>query len=90
MVSKLIWLGLVNAMSHPTFVQSLELIMALAKNFVTEEKVVKSVIGKVFLDLQPWNIEKFFHLPKVDKYVHISYEGAKRWYQHSIQDIHIP
>ena len=43
MVLTLIKLGLVNVVSHPTSVQSFELIMALAKNYEPKEKVVKRI-----------------------------------------------
>ena len=74
MVLKLIRLGLVNATSHPTSVQSSELIMALVENYVREEKVVQSSIREIVLDLRPRNIEKIFHLPRVDQYVKITYD----------------
>lgn len=51
MVFSLIQSGLVNAASHPTSVQSTQLIMTLAQHFVPKERVVKSVIGEVVLDL---------------------------------------
>ena len=66
MVSTLILSTLVNATCHPTSVQSLELIMALAKNYVSRERVVKSVIGEIVMGLRPRNIEKAFHLPRFD------------------------
>lgn len=43
MVLALIQSGLVNISSHPTSIQSSELIMTLAHHYVPEEKVVKSV-----------------------------------------------
>lgn len=45
MVSTLFWSGFVNMASHPTSVQSSELIMNLIEKYVIEEKVIKSVIG---------------------------------------------
>lgn len=39
--------------------------MALAKNYVSEERVVKSVTREIVLDLRPRNIEKVFHLLKL-------------------------
>ena len=74
MVSPLIRSGLVNAASHLVSVQSLEVIMTLAKHFVLIERVVKSVIGEIFLDLCPKNIEKVFHLPWEDYFIRITYE----------------
>ncbi len=66
MVSSLIQSGLVNVVSHPTSVQSLEIIMALAKNYVLEERFVKSVTREIVLNLRPRNIEKVFHLSRID------------------------
>lgn len=37
-----------------------------SKNYVFEERVFKSIIGEIILDLQHKNIEKVFHLPRVD------------------------
>ena len=54
----LIQSGLVNMASHPTLVQSSELIMTLAHHYVPEEKVIKSVIGEIFLDLMLLKIKK--------------------------------
>lgn len=51
LVSSLIHSRLVNVSSHPISVQSAELVMTLVQNFVPEERVVKSVIGEVVLDL---------------------------------------
>ena len=53
MVSTLIIFGLVNAASHSTLVQSSELVMALEENYVSEERVVKSITGEIILDLRP-------------------------------------
>lgn len=80
MVLALIRSSLVNTTSHPTSVQSLKLIMALADNYVSEEKVIKSVTREIVPNLKPWNIEKVFHLPRAYQYLYISYEGAERWY----------
>ena len=43
--------------------------MTLSQHFVPDERVVKSIIGEVVLDLQPDNIER------------LSYEPAERWYR---------
>ena len=51
LVSTLIHFRLVNVAPHPMLIQSAELIMALAQRFVLEERIVKSVIGEVVLDL---------------------------------------
>ncbi len=40
--------------------------MALAENYVLKERVVKSIIGEIILDLRPKNIKKVFHLPRAD------------------------
>lgn len=74
----LIRLGLVNATSHPISVQSSELIMALAENYVSEERVVKRITREIILDLRPNNIEKLFHLPRVDQYIRLTYHQAER------------
>lgn len=55
--------------------------MALAENYVSEERVVKSVTGKIVLDLRPRNIEKSFHLPRIDQYVKITYDRVEIWYR---------
>ena len=51
MVLALTGLSLVNIASHPTFIQSSDLIMALEENYETKEKVVKSVTREIVLDL---------------------------------------
>lgn len=65
MVSALISLWLVNVSSHPILVQTSKLAMTLSGNCVWKERVIKSIIGEVVLDLGPKNIKKFFHLPRV-------------------------
>ncbi len=80
MVSSLIQSGWVNMASHPTLVQSFELIMTLAHHYIPEE-VVKSVTGEIVLDLRPHNIKNVFHLPREDQNPQITYEGANRWYR---------
>lgn len=42
--------------------------------------MVKSIIGEIILDLRLNNIEKFFHLPRVDQYVRLTYHQEERWY----------
>lgn len=69
----LIRLGLVNATSHLILVQSSKLIMALAENYVTKERVVKSITREIMLDLRPKNIEKVFYLLRVDQYIRLTY-----------------
>ena len=64
--------------SHSTLVQSFELIMILVEHYVTGEKVMKRIIGEKILDLQRHNIEKVFHLTRVDQYLQISYNGLER------------
>lgn len=81
MVSNLIRSRLVNMASHPTSVQSSELIMKLLHHYVPREKVVKSVTGDLVLDLRPQKIKKVFHLPRTDQYLQISYEGVDTWYK---------
>ena len=66
MMSALIRSSLVNVASHATSMHSSELIMELVDNYITKENFVKSVTGKVALDLLPQNIEKVFHLPRDD------------------------
>lgn len=46
---------------------------------MSEERVVKSVIGEIVLDLRPRIIEKIFHLPKADQYVKITYHQEEIW-----------
>ena len=77
----LIQSGLVNIASHQTSVQSSDLIMTLAHHYVLEEKAVKSVTREIVLGLKPQNIEKVFHLPKVDQYLQITYDSANIWYK---------
>ena len=77
-VSTLIRLGLVNTTSHPISVQSSELIMALAENYVSEERVVKSITREIFLDLRPKNIDKVFHLPRENQYIRLKYHQVER------------
>ena len=48
--------------------------------------MIKSVTGEVFLDLRPDNIERFFHLPRADQFIRISYEVAERWYKDHHQE----
>ena len=36
--------------------------MALAANYVLEERVAKRITGGIILNLRPKNIEKIFHL----------------------------
>ena len=67
MIFALIRSRLVNVASHPISIQSSKLIMALAKNYVLEVRVVKSIIGEIVLDLRPKNIEKKFNLPRADQ-----------------------
>ena len=55
--------------------------MTLAQHFIPEERVVKSVTEEVVLDLQPNNIERVFHLPRVDQFIRLSYETIERWYR---------
>lgn len=81
MVSALIRSGLVNAALHPVLVQSSELIMALVENYVSEERVVKNIIGEIVLDLRPKNIEKVFHLLRENQYIRLTYHQAERWYR---------
>ena len=66
MVSALIRSRLVNLASCPALVQYFELIMALAENYILEERVVKIITGELFLNLSHKNIEKVFHLLRED------------------------
>lgn len=81
LVSSLIHSRLVNTASHPLSVQSAELVMTLAQHFILEERVVKNVTGEVVLDLRPNNIERVFHLLRVDQFIRLTYEEAERWYK---------
>lgn len=69
MIFSLIQSGLFNIASHPTLMQSLELIMTLAENYVSVERVMESITGEIILDLQPKNIDKVFHLLRVDQLI---------------------
>ena len=86
MMSALIYSGLVNAASHMGTVQSAKLIMTLSRHFVSDERVVKSVIGEVVLDLQPDKIERVFHLPRANQFIQLSYEAVERWYRENHQE----
>lgn len=48
---------------------------------MSEERVVKSVMGEIVLDLRPRDIEKVFHLPRTNKYVKITYDQVERSYR---------
>lgn len=67
-------------------VQSSKLVMTLAQHFVPEERVVKSVTSEVVLDLRPDNIERVLHLPRVDQFIKLTYEEAKRWYREHLKE----
>ena len=86
MVSTLIRSGLVNVASHTVSVQSLELVMTLTKQLVLEERVVKSVTGEIILDLRLKNIEKVFHLLRIDQFIRLTYEQEERWYREHIEE----
>jgi hypothetical protein len=81
MVTTLIRWGLVNLASHPISVQSSKLIMALAENYVSEERVVKSITCEIILDLRTKNIKKVFHLLRACQYIRMAYHQAERWYR---------
>lgn len=52
--------------------------------------MVKSVNGEVVLNLQPDNIERVFHLSRVDQFIRLSYESTERWYrEHTKQATYI-
>ena len=40
--------------------------MALVESYVLEDRVVKSIIGEIVLDIKPKNIKKLFQLLKED------------------------
>ena len=63
------------------------MINTLTQHFFLEERVVKSVSREVVLDLQPNNIERVFHLPRVDQFIRLSYEVAKRWYREHQKEV---
>ena len=81
MVSTLIWSDLVNEASQSTLVQFSKLIITLINHYLTEEKVIKRLIGEIVLDLQPRNIDKKFPLPREDQYVRLTYHQEERWYR---------
>ena len=78
MMFTLIHSRLVNIVSHLVSVQSTNLIMDLSQHFVLDERVVKGVTEEVVLDLQPDNIERVFHLPRVDQFIQLSYKTTER------------
>ena len=59
--------------------------MTLEEHYVTEE-IIKSVTGKIVLDLWPKNIEKVFHLPKADQYLRITYDRGEWWYKDNLKE----
>ena len=71
--------------SHLMLVQSSNLIMKLAQHFVPKERVVKSVIGEVVLDLRVDNIEQVFHFPRVDQFIRLTYEIIEIWYREHLK-----
>ena len=85
MVSTLSRLGLINVTSHPTLVQSSDLVMALTENYVSTKRVVKIIIGGIALDLRLKNIEKVFHLLRAYQYVKITYHQVERWYKEHLK-----
>ena len=60
--------------------------MALAKNYILEERVVKSITEEIVLNLRPKNIEKVFNLLRVDQYIRLAYHQARRWYRDHEQE----
>ena len=72
--------------SHPILVQSLKIIMTLSQHFFPKERVVKSVIGEFFLDFQPNNFERVFHLPMVDQFIRLTYEAVESWYREHLKE----
>lgn len=55
--------------------------MTLAENYASEERVVKSITGEIFVDLRPKNIEKVFHLLRFNQYIRLTYYQAERWHR---------
>lgn len=60
--------------------------MTLVENFVSKERVVKSITIEIILDLWPKNIEKVFHLPLVEQFIKLTYHQAERWYSEHVED----
>ena len=86
MIFALILLVLVNAASHLVLVQSSKLIMMLAERYFLEERVIKSITREIILDLQSNNIEKVFHLPRVDQFIKLTYHPVERWYREHVDE----
>ena len=80
-ITKMIRCGLVNVAAHPISVQSSKLIMAIAQNYVPDEKIVWAIIGEMVLDIKPHAIQRAYHLLASDSYLSISYKDASRWYK---------
>ena len=72
--------------SHPMLVQSPKIIMTLSQKNFPKERVVKSVIGEFFLDFQPDNFERVFHLPRVDQFIRLTYEVVDWWYREHLKE----
>ena len=60
--------------------------MTLAQNFVLEERVVKSLSGEFFLDLQPDKIERVFHLTRANQFIKLTYEVFERLYREHLKE----
>ena len=61
--------------------------MELIENYVSEERVVKSIIREIMLDLRPKNIEKVFHILRKDQYIRMKYYQVKRWYREHVVEV---
>lgn len=54
------------------------MIMVLAHHYILEEKVVRSIIGKMAVDIFTDNIEKLFHLSPANQFQTITYDIADK------------
>ena len=61
--------------------------MAQVENYISKERVVKSIIGEIMLDLQPKNIKKIFHLPRKDQFIRLTYHQVERWYKEYVEEV---
>lgn len=55
--------------------------MTFTQHYVVDERLVRSVMGELVLDLRLDNIEKAFHLLPSDQLYNISYETMDQWYR---------
>lgn len=60
--------------------------MTLIENYVSEERVIKSITREIVLDLQPKNVEKVFHLPRANQFIRLTYHQERRWYKEHVEE----